>query len=344
MNRRGLTQALAAAALFGAATPLSKSLLGSIGPVTLAGLLYLGAALGMLPVVMRRGLRAPWEFDGRTLRFVGGAVLFGGILGPILLLLGLQQAAAGSVSLWLNLEAAFTALLGFFVFRDRLDRNGWIGAGGILLASLILTWGEGAAALRAGLLVALACLCWAIDNHLTALIDGVSPEESTLWKGSAAGIVNLTAGFILAPAALSITPVLGALLMGVFSYGVSIVLYIRSAQMMGATRSQLIFSSAPFFGLFLAVFLLNEPLTVTQVIAGAIIAVSVVMLTMERHGHHHEHAALSHEHCHTHDEGHHDHTHVDLPPGTQHTHEHAHRELTHSHRHLPDIHHRHEHA
>ncbi|MGL4650790.1 MAG: DMT family transporter, partial [Caldilineaceae bacterium] len=201
--------ALGAAALFGSATPLSKALLETLPPVQMAGLLYLGAALGVLPLLFRRPrtadggraptrrLRLPWQMDRVTQRRLAGAVLFGGVLGPILLMLGLQLAAAGSVSLWLNLEAVATALLGFFLFRDRLDRLGWLGAAGIVAASLLLSWGEGAAGLRAGLLVALACLCWGADNHLTALIDGISPAESTFWKGTVAGSVSLGAALLI---------------------------------------------------------------------------------------------------------------------------------------------------
>ncbi|MGL4649266.1 MAG: DMT family transporter, partial [Caldilineaceae bacterium] len=247
----------------------------------------------------------------------------------------------GSVSLWLNLEAVATALLGLFLFRDRLDRLGWLGAAGIVAASLLLSWGEGAAGLRAGLLVALACLCWGADNHLTALIDGISPVESTFWKGTVAGSVSLGAALLIGGTMWPPGAVAGALLVGVFAYGASIVLYISSAQQMGATRSQLVFSSAPYFGLLLAVLLLDEPLTRAQVIAGLLIGGSVLLLTFERHGHHHDHAALAHDHFHHHDDGHHVHDHDDALPG--HAHSHSHEPETHVHAHLPDLHHRHEH-
>jgi drug/metabolite transporter (DMT)-like permease len=326
--------------------------------------------LGVLPLLLRRPprallegtsdapppparrLRLPWQMDRVTQRRLAGAVLFGGVLGPILLLLGLQMAAAGSVSLWLNLEAVATALLGFFLFRDRLDKLGWVGAAGIVLASLLLSWGEGAAGLRAGLLVALACLCWGADNHLTALIDGISPAESTFWKGIVAGTVNLTLALLLERTVWPTGAVAGALLVGVFAYGASIVLYISSAQQMGATRSQLVFSSAPYFGLLLAVLFLGEPLTAAQIGAGLLIAASVVMLTFERHGHHHQHAPLVHDHWHNHGDGHHTHAHEDDSAQTAsqtvgiaaaHAHPHSHSPVAHLHPHLPDLHHRHEH-
>lgn len=347
MSKRAYGYALLAAALFGAATPLSKLLLESVPAVQLAGLLYLGAALGVAPLVLRqRPLRLPWRCGGATQRRLAGAIFFGGVLGPILLLLGLQTAGAGSVSLWLNLEAAVTALLGRFVFRDQLGRYGWLGAGGIILASVLLSLGEGAAGVRAGILVALACVSWALDNHLTALIDGITPAQSTLWKGLGAGTVNLALGLWLAPFDLALPVLGGALLIGVFSYGASIVLYITSAQRLGATRSQLLFSTAPCFGLGLAVLLLGETLTAAQVVAGLMIAASVWALTQEQHAHDHHHHAAEHEHSHRHDDLHHEcrPEHGHGPFVGRHCHAHAHAALSHAHAHLPDLHHRHDHG
>jgi drug/metabolite transporter (DMT)-like permease len=363
--------ALAAAALFGSATPFSKLLLDTLPPVQMAALLYAGAALGVLPLLLRRPrqspppaptgdtasraragptprLSLPWRMERATRRRLAGAILFGGVLGPVLLLLGLQRAAAGSVSLWLNLEVVATALLGFFLFKDRLGALGWAGAAGIVAASLLLSWGEGAAGLQAGLLVALACLCWGLDNHLTALIDGITPAESTFWKGTVAALVNLSAALILERTVWSGPAVAGALLVGVFAYGASIVLYITSAQRMGATRSQLVFSSAPYFGLLLAVLLLGEPLTGAQVLSSLLIAASLLLLTLERHGHLHEHAPQEHTHWHRHDDAHHLHGHDDgrqeEAVAATHSHAHAHDRLVHGHDHLPDLHHRHEHG
>ena len=103
------------------------------------------------------------------------------------------------MSLWLNLELVFTALLGHLLFRDRLRRTGWVALGGIVAASVMLTGGGGRVAVESALLVALACLFWGFDNHFTALIDGITPAESTFWKGLVAGSVNLAIGLATAP-------------------------------------------------------------------------------------------------------------------------------------------------
>ena len=337
--------ALLAALFFGAATPVSKPLLAQLTSFQLAGLLYLGAALGVILLLVReRKFVPPWRMDRRNLLLLLGSVVFGGILGPLALLAGLRLASAASVSLWLNLEMVATAVLGHFLFKDHLTKRSWLAAGGIFLAAVLLAAGEGAAGVLAGLLVLAACVSWGIDNHVTALIDGITPAQSTFWKGLVAGTTNLVIGVSLAPLAASFGAVLGGLGIGVVAYGFSIVLYIASAQQLGATRSQLIFSSAPFWGVLLSVVLLGEKLNWQHGVAAVLFIGSIVLLYREQHGHSHTHVVQEHEHMHKHDDGHHLHGHEAFPESGWHSHMHEHSPLEHVHPHWPDLHHRHEHG
>ena len=337
-----LAIALLSAALFGAATPASKWLLGALTPLQLAGLLYLGAALGVAPVAIRAGsLALPRERRGR--RLLVGVIALGGVLGPVLLLLGLRLASAASVALWLNLELAATAVLGALWFHDRLGATGWLGIGLAVGAGLLLSSGEGAAGWVAGALVAAACVCWAFDNHWTALIDGAAPAATTFWKGAAAGATNLALGTLLAPFDAPPLTVVAALAAGALCYGASIVLYVNAAQALGATRAQVAFACAPLFGVGLAALWLGEPLSVGQGAAAAALALSVALVLRDRHAHGHSHEAIAHVHWHRHDDGHHRHAHPDLPAAEAHAHWHEHEPVSHAHAHWPDLHHRHRH-
>jgi drug/metabolite transporter (DMT)-like permease len=335
---------LAAALLFGAATPASKALLGGMPAQALAGLLYLGAALGVLPLILReRSFRWPWRSGRRTVLLLAGAILAGGVAGPLLILVALQSAAAGSVSLWLNLEFVATVILGHFVFREPLGPRGWLAAGGTLIAALLLAHGEAGGGVIPAFLIAGGCVCWGLDNHLTALIDGISPAQTTLWKGIVAGLVNLFMGAAVAGDAVVPGLVLSALLVGAVAYGISITLYVTAAQGLGATRSQMVFSTAPFFGLLLSVAVLGESFSGAQAAAAALIAASLVVLFSDPHAHLHRHDAMSHQHLHSHDDGHHDHHHAGRDASQGHVHWHDHAPRDHAHRHLPDLHHRHGH-
>ena len=336
--------ALLAAALFGAATPASKLLLEELSPLQLAALLYLGAALGVAPAALGRGRKASLPADAANRLRLAGAIFFGGVLAPVLLLLGLRLARAGSVALWLNLELAATAALGALLFRDPLGRLGWAGVAGVLGAGVLLSFGEGAGGLRAGALVAAACLCWGFDNHWTALQSGVPAAASTLWKGAAAGAVNLLLSLLVDPWPAPLSAVGLALALGAVSYGASITLYVVAAQGIGATRAQVVFASAPFFGLALSAALLGEPLAPPQLGAAALLLLSLGLVFRDRHAHLHVHTALSHIHWHRHDDGHHLHAHPGAPASLGHAHMHDHGPLRHAHPHWPDLHHRHGHA
>jgi len=337
--------ALLAAALFGASTPLSKGLLAVWTPQQLAGMLYLGAALGLAPALFfaRAGSSFVHANRANVLR-LAGSIAFGGVLGPILLLAGLRLASASSVSLWLNLEMAATSLLAVLLFREHLGPKGWLGAVCVLGAGLLLSWSDGNAGPKAGLLLGLACLCWGFDNNLTSLIDGLHPVQSAFWKGAVAGTVNLTLGFWLSkPEGISVQAIGGALALGALAYGASIVLYIRAAQALGASRSQMVFASAPIFGLAFSALWLHEPLTAYHGMALGLQAVGMVFLFRDRHSHPHVHEALEHTHEHAHDDNHHTHAHAVMPPSRRHTHRHRHGALAHDHPHWPDLHHRHPH-
>ncbi|HVH06262.1 MAG TPA: DMT family transporter [Myxococcota bacterium] len=342
---QGLALALVSAVLFGAATPASKLLLGSLAPFQLAGLLYLGAALAMLPSAAlehRRGARA--TLDRRNVLRLGGAVLLGGVAGPVLLLFALRLTLAGSISLLLNLELVATALLGVLWFREHLGPAGWLGVAGAALASLLLAGAGGWPGLVAAGLTAAACVAWAVDNHLTALVDGITPAGSTLAKGTVAGAVNLAIGLAFAPFAATPATVAAALVLGGLSYGASIALYIASAQQIGATRAQAAFATAPFVGAALSLALLGEPLAPVHLAAFALLAASIAALLWSRHAHAHVHEPVEHVHRHRHDDGHHLHEHPGLPVATFHSHVHRHDRLEHAHPHWPDLHHRHDHA
>jgi len=336
---------LAAAFLFGAATPASKALLGDIQAQALAGLLYLGAALGVLPMVIReRTFRWPWRAGRSTYLLLMGAIILGGILGPLMLLLGLRAASSGSVSLWLNLEFVATVILGHFVFKEHLALRGWIAAGGTFIAAVLLAGDEGGSGIIPVVLITSGCLCWGFDNHFTALIDGISPAQITFWKGIVAGTFNLLMGGAVAGGAGRPTVVFVALLVGAVSYGLSITLYVTAAQGLGATRSQMVFSAAPFFGLLLSVTVLGEAFTGAQAMAAGIIVISLMVLFSEKHAHVHRHDSIVHQHRHKHDGGHHDHAHDRLGAAVSHVHRHEHDPQEHVHEHWPDLHHRHDHG
>jgi drug/metabolite transporter (DMT)-like permease len=345
-SRRGALLGLAAAASFGVSAPLAKLLLAGVPPLLLAGVLYLGAAFALWLHRAVRGASGEAQVTAVDVPKLAGVVFAGGILGPILMLLGLQRVTALAGSLLLNLEAPFTILLAVVFFGEHLGRPARIAVGCILAGALVLRVDPGQ--LRADgigiLLLASACACWAVDNNLTQRLTLRDPFAIVRVKTLAAGVVNTALALAVAREEVPSTGfVLGALALGSVSYGASVVLDAYALRLVGAAREAAYFATAPFVGAATSVVLLNERLGAFDALAMFLMAAGVVLLVRERHGHVHRHERLEHVHLHEHD-AHHQHEHLPGdPPGDPHAHPHRHATLVHDHPHVPDIHHRHRH-
>lgn len=344
LRQPGVAAALGAALLFGAGTPLAKLLLAQASPWLLAGLLYLGSGLGLGAV--RRLRRAPAvQLSRAEWPWLAGAVLAGGVIGPVLLMLGLTRMPASGASLLLNAEGVLTALLAWLAFRENVDRRIALGMTAIALGAVVLSWPGQArfAGAWPALAVLGACLAWAVDNNLTRKVSLADASWIASVKGLAAGSINLALAFGLGAATLPRAPIVAAsLLVGFLAYGVSLTWFVLGLRHLGTARTGAYFSIAPFFGAVLAV-ALGEPVTAPLLLAGALMAVGIWLHLTERHSHEHTHEPLAHEHMHVHD-AHHQHRHdPPVPPGTRHSHWHQHEALTHTHPHFPDVHHRHKH-
>jgi drug/metabolite transporter (DMT)-like permease len=342
MRRRAIAYALLSAALFGASTPFAKLLVGSIPPLALAGLLYLGSGVGLATwFALRR--RSP-NLSLRDLPWLAAGIVLGGIIGPALLMYGLARTDGATASLLLNLEVVFTAAMAWMVFRENVDKRVFMGMLAIAAGGVVLSWEQipRSSGVAGPLLIAAACLAWALDNNLTRRVSGGDPVVIAALKGLVAGAVNL--GLALALGAYLPAPGSIALagLVGLLGYGISLVLFIMALRDLGTARAGAYFSVAPFYGAALALWLLDERAGPAFWAAAALMSIGVWLHLTERHHHEHTHEPMAHAHEHVHDE-HHRHSHVDGDGREPHSHTHQHPGLAHRHPHYPDLHHRHRH-
>lgn len=350
MNKTAILYALASAALFGASMPAAKVMLGTVHPVLLAGLLYSGAGIGVAsvrrlipriagpgtPQAAVTGSDAPW---------LATAIFAGGILGPLLLMWGLDRTGAAAASLLLALEGAATALIAWFVFRESFDRRILLGMACLVAGAIVLSW-SGTPTLNnviGPIAIVGACVAWGFDNNLTRKVSLADPLQIVELKGLVAGPFNVALA-LLAGAMVPISPILFfAVITGFFGYGLSLVLYVLALRELGASRTSAYFSTAPFLGGVISVVALGDTITPTLLIAGGLMGSGVWLHATEHHEHEHIHEPMLHTHPHSHDE-HHLHTHrPGDPQGEPHTHRHEHSAIKHAHPHTPDMHHQHQH-
>ena len=268
----------------------------------------------------------------------------GGVLGPLLLMVGLARTDAAGASLLLNLEGLATMGIAWVVFHENVDRRLLLGAFAILAGAVLLSWQGGASFDWGALPIAGACVAWGIDNNLTRKLSSADPVQIAMLKGLVRGHGQPHAGLgCTAQRCRLSAPSLAAGVVGFLGYGVSLALFVLGLRDLGTARTGAYFSLAPFVGAVLAVVMLGEPLTAQLIVAGGLMGVGLWLHLAERHEHEHVHEAMEHEHRHRHDE-HHRHEHgPDVPAGEPHTHWHRHPPLVHRHPHYPDLHHRHGH-
>lgn len=337
-----ILQALLAALFFGASAPISKLLLGEVPPVLMAAFLYLGSGTGITLAKIYQSMASPQKEAGIRRPDVGwlaGAIISGGILAPIILMISLQNTPASTASLLLNFEGVATTLIALFFFRESISRRAFAAILVITLASIFLStdFKSGLGFSLGSLGILLACTLWGLDNNFTRNISAKDPLTIVAWKGLVAGTFSLFLGLFLGQELPALRSILGILLLGFISYGLSTMLFIYSMRGLGASRTSALYGTAPLAGVILSILIFHDPMTWSFILAAILMVAGALMLSSEEHAHFHIHMPVVHEHRHIHDEFH-DHDAAQVA----HSHEHEHPLTEHEHGHMPDIHHRHE--
>jgi len=342
-------QALTAAIFFGASAPFAKLLLGDISPIFLAAFLYLGSGAGISLVKLGQKLTRPAQqteagIKKEDIKWLAGAIISGGVMAPIVLMVSLQNTPASTASLLLNFEGVGTTLLALLFFKEAISQRAWMAILVITLASIFLStnFSEGFGLSIGAMGIILACVLWGLDNNLTRNISGKDPLVIVAWKGLAAGTFSFCLAFLLGNAVPSFTSILSTLILGFISYGMSTILFILSMRGLGAARTSALYGTAPLAGVVLSIIIFGELPSFAYSLAGILMIGGALLLINEEHSHSHVHTTLFHEHSHRHDDHAHSHPH-DSTITNAHSHEHEHAADEHEHDHMPDLHHRHGH-
>ena len=349
MEKNPLIFIIISASLFGLSAPLAKLLVGDISPVALAGILYLGAFAGLsiYTLFIKRSNRdnIVTPLERKDVPWLAGAILTGGIIAPISMLTGLKLISGFSTSLLLNLEGVATVMIAVIFFKENAGKRLWLALMFMTAAGIFLTWDpdQGKFSIAGPLLIIFAMICWGIDNNLTRNISDKDPVQIVRIKGLVAGVISLSIALVLGMKVSLDVSIVYALLLGAFSYGISLVFFIKALEGLGSSRTGAFFSFAPFIGAIASLIILREWIGWVMFPASAFMLIGLWLIISEKHLHIHKHEATTHTHSHKHNDLHHQHKHSGTTQEL-HNHEHIHHELEHSHVHWPDMHHRHEHT
>lgn len=366
VGKRPIFFALLAALLYGFSAPFSKLLLQELSPYYMAAFLYLGAGAGMLLLQISKRKHTYYKKEAAVtkneLPYIIGMVILD-IAAPIFFMIGISQSGAATAALLNNFEIVATTMLAWLLFHEAIGRQMWFSILLILLSTIILTFDVTSILVfnPGTVFLILGCICWGFENNCTRMISLKDPVQIVIIKGFGSGFGSLLIAFFVSETIHHPSAIFMALLLGFFSYGLSIYFYIKAQRILGAARTSAYYAAAPFIGVLLSFALLREELSFRFFPALILMIVGTYLSLIEVHKHQHLHPEEVHEHRHSHEDGHHMHEH-ELDNRTVHSHEdghhthnhgssnrtvhshvHTHAELKHTHEHMPDIHHHHSH-
>lgn len=284
MNLSGSTYAFISAFLFAAGMPATKYLVQIVDPVVLASILYLGSGTASSLLILCREIK-PIEWDKKDLLRFLIAVIIGGIAAPLCLMVAMTTAKASTVSLLLNFEILFTAIIATMFFKEKLGAREIIGllalfAGGVCLSlnsNMQTSW---------ALLYALAAsFLWSIDANITARIKSIPSLRIAQFKGFIAGSFNYGLAVYLGKHFPEPTITIASGITGFFCYGLSLVFFIESMRRLGAARATSLFATEPFIGAVLCIIFLHESVTLGLILAGLFMSVGVYLHLTTKHEH-----------------------------------------------------------
>ena len=285
-SRSGSIFALATALCFGLSVPLSKLLLDEIEPWMLAGIVYLGGGLGLLPIYYLRNVRSPStdSLRQKDWGWLSASILAGGVTAPVLLTIGLTTTSATVGSLLLNFEGVFTALLAWTIFKERWRSQVFLGIVAITSGGIVLSYTEHInVGLSWGVLAILGtCGAWAMDSNLTNKIATRDPFQIALLKSGIAGLINVAIAFSLGQTLPPLPTLLAALAVGFISSGLTYVCFVQALRQLGAAQTGAYFALSPFVGATISVLFLGEQITQVLVISAILMAIGVALCLQEK--------------------------------------------------------------
>jgi drug/metabolite transporter (DMT)-like permease len=264
--------AILAATLYAISSPVSKMLLNEVPPTMMAGLLYLGAGIGMSIIGFFRykagNFKKEMRITKKEMPFTVGMVVLD-IAAPIFLMVGLTMTTPANVSLLNNFEIVATSLIALLIFKESIRKRLWTAIGLITISSIILSVEDVSSFSFSfgSIFVLLASACWGFENNCTRMLSVKDPLQVVVIKGFGSGLGSLLISFILKENSSNVVYIIATLLLGFVAYGLSIFLYVYAQRELGAAKTSAYYAVAPFIGVGLSFIIFREIPTISFVIA-----------------------------------------------------------------------------
>ena len=324
--------AFLAAVFYAINVPISKVLLQHVGPTTMAALLYLGAGIGIgiMSLFNKKDREKAESLTKAELPYIVGMIVLD-IAAPIFLMLGISYGSSANASLLGNFEIVATTVIALILFKEAVTKRLWLAIGLITLSSILLSF-EGTDSFHfsyGSLLVIMATVCWGLENNCTRELSSKSTYQIVMLKGLCSGLGAMVIALIKRESFPGIGYIAIALALGFVAYGLSIFMYVRAQNVLGAAKTSAYYAVNPLIGALLAFVFLSESLSWMYVIALIVMVIGSALVVVDTLIRQHDH---EHQHAFTHTHGGSTHTHK-----VRHSHVHKHYLTEEKHRHRHSI-------
>ena len=272
-KKQAIFYAVLAAALYATNAPVSKLLLTQIPSTMMAGLLYLGAGIGMLILEKWGRKKEEQPLTRKELPYTAAMVILD-IAAPIFLMIGLTRCSAANASLLNNFEIVATSLIALMVFKEAIGKRLWLAIILVTISSILLSF-EDMSSLQfswGSLFVLLACVSWGFENNCTRMLSSKNPAQIVIIKGFGSGLGAILLSLLIGERFFRIGYIMLALLLGFVAYGLSIYFYIYAQRDLGAAKTSTYYAVSPFIGAGLSLVIFHELPSVLFVAALLIMA------------------------------------------------------------------------
>ena len=230
-------------------------------------------------------LAAP-SFFKKWLTIITFSIMAGGVY-QILFAIGMNRTTAGNTALIMSSMPMWTAVLAFFLLREKLGRA-WIGLMITFLGTTVVTLQKGgmsfgAENLAGNGMVLLAALAWALGAVVSRpMLKFVSPIQLAFYST----VGTLPIHFIMAmingsssePTQIWDWQLVSCILYsGIFSTGVAYAMWNYGVQQQGPSHASVYQNLVPLIALIAAWFFLREVISPIQIFGGAMIIVGLFM-------------------------------------------------------------------
>ncbi len=259
----GIFLAVLSAVFYALSIPFSKVLLEYIPSTMMAGLLYIGAGIGMgaVALVRKTGVKSGEEkrFTKAEFPYVVGMIVLD-IAAPLILMFGLNMTSAANASLLNNFEYVATALIAFFVFKEKIGPRLFSGITMTILSCVLISF-EDSSALSfsmGSVLVLTSAVLWGIENNCTRALSDKDPMMIVLLKGIFCGGTNFAIALFIGERSENLWSIFAALVLGLVAYGMSIFVFVYAQRALGAARTSVYSALTPFIGTILSLVIFKE--------------------------------------------------------------------------------------